>query len=179
MHPSGLAPSDPPPCPLEPPLISPLHTSTCRAPQCSAPTLHQLDQAVEFSLNEAADGRPVFIHCAHGHGRSATVMAACFLEGGMADSIEPAEAVMKVQQYANEGRPGSASLSSMRSHGLFLPLALLPSSLPRQGVRPKVHLSKQQRQVLEQWVEVRRERNGLRPAPAISAAAAVLCTPRK
>ncbi|GAX73962.1 hypothetical protein CEUSTIGMA_g1412.t1 [Chlamydomonas eustigma] len=80
-----------------------------------APTLQQLDQAVEFSLHEAAEGRPVFIHCAHGHGRSATVMAACFLESGKAASVEQAINMMK-------------------------------------SVRPRVNLSKQQRQLLEQWV---------------------------
>ena len=61
-----------------------------------APTLHQLDQAVEFCLGEAAEGRPLLIHCAHGHGRSATVMAACFLENSMAGTIDEAIAVMKV-----------------------------------------------------------------------------------
>lgn len=40
------------------------------------------------------DGR-IYIHCAQGHGRSATLAAAVLLERGLASSVDEAEAMMK------------------------------------------------------------------------------------
>lgn len=60
-----------------------------------APTLQQLEQAVNFCMGEVKEGRSLYIHCAHGHGRSATVMAAAFMEAGIATGVAEAEALMK------------------------------------------------------------------------------------
>jgi protein-tyrosine phosphatase len=57
----------------------------------TAPTPEQIVIAVEAVL--AANG-PAFIHCAHGHGRSATVAAAVLIRRGQA-TLDDVEAKMK------------------------------------------------------------------------------------
>eukprot|EP00798_Chlamydomonas_sp_ICE-L_P021863 gene21863-28894_t len=59
------------------------------------PTVSQINEGVEWCLNERKQGRNVYIHCAHGHGRSATVMCACFLELGLASDPSDSIAVLK------------------------------------------------------------------------------------
>ena len=46
-----------------------------------APTPAQIEQGVKWALQQRAAGRPVLVHCAHGHGRSATVLAAILIGG--------------------------------------------------------------------------------------------------
>ena len=46
-----------------------------------APTPPQIEQGVQWALQQRAAGRPVLVHCAHGHGRSATVLAAILIGG--------------------------------------------------------------------------------------------------
>lgn len=57
--------------------------------------MQQIDQGVEWCLREVSKGNSIFIHCAHGHGRSATLMCACFLELGLASSIEHGISLMQ------------------------------------------------------------------------------------
>lgn len=58
-------------------------------PWSSGPTAQLIEEGVQFALRERAAGQPVYIHCAHGHGRSATVMAAAFIASGLAkDAVE-------------------------------------------------------------------------------------------
>lgn len=61
----------------------------------AGPTPKQIEEGVQFALDQAAQGRAVLIHCAHGHGRSATLLAAILIADGSAVSIEEAEKVMK------------------------------------------------------------------------------------
>jgi hypothetical protein len=61
--------------------------------QGPAPDL--IEQGVRWSLKEAADGRPIYIHCAHGHGRSATLMCAAFIAAGKAQGIDEAVALLR------------------------------------------------------------------------------------
>lgn len=49
----------------------------------NAPTVEQIQQGVEFVLANRAEGRPVLVHCAHGHGRSATVLCAALAAEGV------------------------------------------------------------------------------------------------
>lgn len=44
-----------------------------------APTAQQIEVGVQWALAQRAAGRPVLVHCAHGHGRSATVLAAILI----------------------------------------------------------------------------------------------------
>jgi hypothetical protein len=44
-----------------------------------APTPAQIEQGVKWALQQRAAGRSVLVHCAHGHGRSATVLAAILI----------------------------------------------------------------------------------------------------
>ncbi|GIL49406.1 hypothetical protein Vafri_5746 [Volvox africanus] len=48
-----------------------------------------------FALEERALGKPVYIHCAHGHGRSALVLVACLMEAGQVGSWEEGLALLK------------------------------------------------------------------------------------
>jgi protein-tyrosine phosphatase len=59
------------------------------------PTPELIEQGVRWSLKESADGQPIYIHCAHGHGRSATVMCAAFIASGKAKDIDDAVAVLR------------------------------------------------------------------------------------
>lgn len=65
------------------------------APLGAAPSVEQIQKAVEWCTRERAEGRDVYIHCAHGHGRSATVMSALLIALGEASSGEEAVAIQK------------------------------------------------------------------------------------
>lgn len=59
------------------------------------PTIEQLDLAVDWARSQSHLGRPILVHCAHGHGRSATVLGAILLAEGLAASVEEAEGLMR------------------------------------------------------------------------------------
>eukprot|EP00210_Caulerpa_lentillifera_P002702 g2582.t1 len=58
-------------------------------------TAEQLKEAVDWACNENNKGHPIYIHCAHGHGRSVAVLIACFLKKRIYRTIEEAEAMIK------------------------------------------------------------------------------------
>lgn len=108
-----------------------------------APTLQQLQGAVDFARGEEQAGRSVYIHCAHGHGRSATVMCACLIECGHARSVEEAVAAMKsvrplvhlspsqrqVRQWEGRGEEsGKESVMAVPALKLLWPLMHLSTS---------------------------------------------------
>lgn len=62
------------------------------------PTPAQLDVAVLWAERQVAAGRTVLVHCAHGHGRSAAVLAAILIARGVAETPEEAEALMRAQR---------------------------------------------------------------------------------
>ena len=49
----------------------------------TAPSADALDRGVAFALAERRAGRPVLVHCAAGHGRSATLLAAALVAAGL------------------------------------------------------------------------------------------------
>lgn len=63
-----------------------------------APTPAQIEQGVQWAVAQRAAGRPVLVHCAHGHGRSATVLGAILIAEGLAESAADAEALMKARR---------------------------------------------------------------------------------
>lgn len=60
----------------------------------TAPRQEQLELAIEF-IRQHISERPVFVHCALGHGRSATVVAAWLLGQNKARDVEAAEQQIK------------------------------------------------------------------------------------
>ncbi|KAL4442129.1 hypothetical protein ABPG77_011390 [Micractinium sp. CCAP 211/92] len=55
-----------------------------------APEPEAMEAAVEWALGQQAQGRDVFCHCTHGHGRSAVTAAAILMAMGKADTVEEA-----------------------------------------------------------------------------------------
>jgi protein-tyrosine phosphatase len=60
-----------------------------------APDSAQIDAAVAWAQHQLAEGHPLYVHCAHGHGRSATVLAALLIATGRAASAEEAVSIMR------------------------------------------------------------------------------------
>lgn len=87
-----------------------------------APSLEQLRSGAEWIAEQMAS-RPVYVHCALGHGRSATFVAAYLLVSGKARSAEEAIAMVRER-------------------------------------RPRVGLSRRQRQVLEELEKGKRGQTG-------------------
>jgi hypothetical protein len=63
-----------------------------------SPLPNQIDDAVAWAQEQERQGRQVLIHCAHGHGRSATVLCAILIADGQAQSIAEAEGMLKKQR---------------------------------------------------------------------------------
>ncbi len=77
-----------------------------------APTPRQLEEAVGWAAEQHRAGKSVLIHCAQGHGRSATVMAAVLVELG----IDGAEAALDRIRKARPGaRPSAAQRDAVTS----------------------------------------------------------------
>jgi hypothetical protein len=62
-----------------------------------APTREQLIAGVQFIRRHIADG-PVLVHCALGHGRSATLAAAYLMAAGVADDTDSAEKLVRMRR---------------------------------------------------------------------------------
>lgn len=62
-----------------------------------APTLNQLDKAVSWIIAQLEEG-PVFVHCALGHGRSATVVAAFLIKRGIVNNPKQAIEFIKTKR---------------------------------------------------------------------------------
>jgi hypothetical protein len=71
----------------------------CPLLDMTAPTVEQLAEGVSFVLEQRQQG-PVLIHCAAGHGRSATFAAAVLLSDG--EAIDPEDAIAQLRSK----RPG-------------------------------------------------------------------------
>jgi len=65
---------------------------------CAGPIPEQIDQGVAWALEQERSGRSVLIHCAHGHGRSATVLCAILIAKGEVNSIAGAEMMLKKER---------------------------------------------------------------------------------
>jgi hypothetical protein len=82
---------------------------------CAAPNTQQIQEGVEWARQRLQEERGVYIHCAHGHGRSATVMAALLMSLGKAGTAEEAVALMRCGGVLVDGGwglllPGAAVL---------------------------------------------------------------------
>lgn len=68
------------------------------SPWPAGPDPDQIERGVHWAAQQVAAGRPVLVHCAHGHGRSATVLAAILIAEGRASGVAEAEALMQAQR---------------------------------------------------------------------------------
>ncbi|GFR52561.1 hypothetical protein Agub_g15150, partial [Astrephomene gubernaculifera] len=84
-----------------------------------APSASQVDRGVAFALSERSLGRPVYVHCAHGHGRSALLLIACLLEAGAVGSCEEGLALLQAvrPRVRLNGRQRRALEAWARSRG--------------------------------------------------------------
>jgi hypothetical protein len=93
----------------------------------SAPTDWQFREAVEWVGRWRAQGRSILIHCAQGHGRTATIAAAVLVQLGLAADLEQALAAIRaVRPLARPSRPQKAALIR------YLSKAQTPSEAPIQ-----------------------------------------------
>lgn len=61
----------------------------------AAPNTEQIQEGVDWAQEQLAAGNSVYIHCAHGHGRSATVLACLLIAQGRASIAEEAVEIMR------------------------------------------------------------------------------------
>ncbi|KAK1647460.1 hypothetical protein QYE76_065265 [Lolium multiflorum] len=60
-----------------------------------APSLSQIEFAARWACDKRAQGKPVYVHCAFGHGRSACVMCAILVAMGIAETWKDAENIIR------------------------------------------------------------------------------------
>ncbi|EPS69094.1 hypothetical protein M569_05674, partial [Genlisea aurea] len=60
-----------------------------------APSPSDIERAVNWACRKRAQGVPLFIHCAYGHGRSVAVMCAVLVALGLAEDWKSAEKIVK------------------------------------------------------------------------------------
>ena len=73
-----------------------------------APTIEELDQAVDFIDQQISNGRPAMVHCAAGKGRTGTVLAAYLVKK---QNLSAEQAIEKVRNV----RPGSVQSVSQET----------------------------------------------------------------
>mmetsp|Transcript_21590 Transcript_21590/g.59998 ORF Transcript_21590/g.59998 Transcript_21590/m.59998 type:complete len:260 (+) Transcript_21590:34-813(+) len=78
---------------------------------CQGPTADLIHEGVVWAEEQRRQGKGVLVHCAHGHGRSCTVLCAALIREGTADSIDGAlELVQKDRPRAKLNTSQRASL---------------------------------------------------------------------
>lgn len=75
-----------------------------------APLPAEMDAAVRWACERRAEKRPVLVHCAFGHGRSASVICAVLIGLGLTEDWKTAEKMVK------EKRPHSRMNAFQRGH---------------------------------------------------------------
>ena len=75
----------------------------------SAPTLEQLEQAVEWISTHLLEG-PIYVHCALGHGRSAVVVAGFLIKTGIANDVNKAIKLLKTKRSGINLHPKQLSV---------------------------------------------------------------------
>ncbi|GJN06979.1 hypothetical protein PR202_ga24763 [Eleusine coracana subsp. coracana] len=60
-----------------------------------APATHQIELATRWACEKISQGKPVYVHCAFGHGRSACVMCAILVAMGIAENWKDAENIIR------------------------------------------------------------------------------------
>ena len=104
-----------------------------------APT--QIEAAVRWIAERRRQGKKVLVHCAHGHGRSVTVLAAALLAEREVE--EPKAESCSAAAAAAAAHEDSSVVDSVIAH--------------IQKFRPRAKLNSRQREALEGWLELRRK----------------------
>ena len=78
----------------------------------AAPTVEQIDLGVAWSLEQNRQGRGVYVHCAHGHGRSNVALCAVLMSVGAANSIQEVLSPTLDRAYAQRWQPLQALAAS-------------------------------------------------------------------
>ncbi|KAF8657938.1 hypothetical protein HU200_059748 [Digitaria exilis] len=60
-----------------------------------APTLYQIELAAHWACQKRSEGKPVYVHCAFGHGRSVCVVCAILVALGVAETWKDAENIIR------------------------------------------------------------------------------------
>ncbi|CAL4911538.1 unnamed protein product [Urochloa decumbens] len=60
-----------------------------------APTPYQIELAARWACRKRSEGKPVYVHCAFGHGRSACVVCAILVALGVAETWKDAENIIR------------------------------------------------------------------------------------
>ena len=77
----------------------------------------QIDAGVKWALEQRAAGRPVLVHCAHGHGRSLVLMCAILVVSGRAgDFLEAFRMVKAARPRVRLNSRQHASLVAWQEH---------------------------------------------------------------
>lgn len=89
---------------------------TVRAPLLdgSPPTDRQFEEAVQHIAQWRAEGRNVLIHCAQGHGRTATITAAVLIRLGLASDVDEALALIRASRPF--AKPSRSQLAALRRY---------------------------------------------------------------
>lgn len=90
-----------------------------RSPECghvpildgAPPTDRQFDEAVRWVAARRAEGRHVLIHCAQGHGRTATITAAVMVRLGLAEDAD--DALARIRSVRPGARPSRAQRAAL------------------------------------------------------------------
>lgn len=64
----------------------------------TAPTVDELEHAVQFVVGQRAEGRPVLVHCAHGRGRSVMTLCAAMVDLGLHPTWEDALGAVRARR---------------------------------------------------------------------------------
>ena len=68
----------------------------CATWDTQSPSVESYEEGVAFAKEQRrGSDRPVLVHCAHGHGRSAAMLCAILISEGKASSIDEAQAMIK------------------------------------------------------------------------------------
>ena len=89
----------------------------------SPPSDRQFQAAVQRVEQWRAEGRPVLIHCAQGHGRTATITAAILIRLGLASDVDEAlSLIVAARPLAKPSRQQEAALRRYVEENLSEPL---------------------------------------------------------
>lgn len=109
---------------------------TCEFPRCCvgnaymcvpvwdtrSPEPAEIESAVRWACRKRAQNRPVFIHCAYGHGRSVAVMCAVLVALGVAEDWKEAEKIIKKRRpYIRMNALHRKALEEWSKHRLSSP----------------------------------------------------------